>query len=244
MAGHSKWANIKNKKSKTDAQRGKIFTKIGRQIAVAVKEGGSDPSTNAKLRDAIANAKAANMPNDNINRSIKRASGELGNVTYEEITYEGYGPNGVAVIVQALTDNRNRTAGEMRYIFDRSGGSLGATGCVAWMFDRKGLILIEDSDEIDEDDLMMQALEAGAEDIQLEDEIFEILTDPADFTQVRDQLENNGYTIASSEVAMLPQNFVKLEGEQYEQALSMFEKLEDHDDVQNVYHNLELNDQD
>jgi len=241
MAGHSKWANIKHKKSKTDAQRGKLFTKIGRQIAVAVKEGGSDPETNTKLRDAIANARAANMPNDNIIRSIKRAAGELGNVTYEEITYEGYGPNGVAVIVQALTDNRNRTAGEMRYIFDRSGGSLGATGCVSWMFDRKGLILIENSEDIDEDELMMQALEAGAEDVELEDELFEILTDPADFTQVREELEKSGYKIASAEVAMLPQNYVQLTGEQYEQALSLFEKLEDHDDVQNVYHNLELN---
>ncbi|MFY9177190.1 MAG: YebC/PmpR family DNA-binding transcriptional regulator [Caldicoprobacterales bacterium] len=242
MAGHSKWANIKHKKSKTDAQRGKIFTKIGRQIAVAVKEGGSDPETNPRLRDAIANARAANMPNDNIMRSIKRAAGELGNVIYEEITYEGYGPNGVAVIVQALTDNRNRTAGEMRYIFDRSGGSLGATGCVSWMFDRKGLIVIENSNDIDEDELMLQALEAGAEDIELEDELFEILTDPAEFTQVREGLEKNGYTIASAEVAMLPQNFVQLTGEQYEKALSLFEKLEDHDDVQNVYHNLELND--
>ncbi len=243
MAGHSKWANIKNKKGKTDAQRGKIFTKIGRQIAVAVKEGGSDPSTNPRLRDAIANAKAANMPNDNINRSIKRASGELGNVVYEEITYEGYGPNGVAIIVQVLTDNRNRTAGEMRYIFDRSGGSLGATGCVSWMFDRKGLIVIENSEDIDEDELMMQVLEAGAEDIELEDGVFEILTDPTDFTHVRDELENSGYTIASSEVAMLPQNFVNLTGEQYEQALSMFEKLDDHDDVQSFYHNLELLDE-
>lgn len=242
VAGHSKWANIKHKKSKTDAQRGKIFTKIGRQIAVAVKEGGSDPETNPRLRDAIANARAANMPNDNIMRSIKRAAGELGNVIYEEITYEGYGPNGVAVIVQALTDNRNRTAGEMRYIFDRSGGSLGATGCVSWMFDRKGLIVIENSNDIDEDELMLQALEAGAEDIELEDELFEILTDPAEFTQVREGLEKNGYTIASAEVAMLPQNFVQLTGEQYEKALSLFEKLEDHDDVQNVYHNLELND--
>ncbi len=243
MAGHSKWANIKHKKSKTDAQRGKLFTKIGRQIAVAVKEGGSDPETNPRLRDAIANARAANMPNDNIIRSIKRAAGELGNVTYEEITYEGYGPNGVAVIVQALTDNRNRTAGEMRYIFDRSGGSLGATGCVSWMFDRKGLILIENTGDIDEDELMMQALEAGAEDIELEDGLFQILTDPADFTQVREGLEKSGYKIASAEVAMLPQNYVQLTGEQYDQALSLFEKLEDHDDVQNVYHNLELNEQ-
>ena len=243
MAGHSKWANIKHKKSKIDAQRGKLFTKIGRQIAVAVKEGGSDPETNSKLRDAIANARAANMPNDNIIRSIKRAAGELGNVTYEEITYEGYGPNGVAVIVQVLTDNRNRTAGEMRYIFERSGGSLGATGCVSWMFDRKGLILIEDSEDIDEEELMMQALEVGAEDIELEDGLFEILTDPADFSQVREGLEKSGYKIASAEVAMLPQNYVQLTGEQYEQALSLFEKLEDHDDVQNVYHNLELNEQ-
>lgn len=242
MAGHSKWSNIKNKKGKTDAERGKIFTKIGRQIAVAVKEGGSDPETNSRLRDAIASAKAANMPNDNINRSIKRASGELGNVSYDEITYEGYGPNGVAVIIQSLTDNRNRTAGEIRHIFDRSGGSLGASGCVSWMFERKGLIVIEDSDEIDEEELMMQVLEAGAEDIQLEDDVFEILTDPVNFTQVRDELEKNHYTIASSEVAMLPQNFTELTGEEYEQALSMFEKLEDHDDVQNVYHNLELHD--
>ena len=243
MAGHSKWANTKNKKGKTDAQRGKLFTKIGRQIAVAVKEGGSDPTTNSRLRDAIANAKAANMPNDNINRSIKRASGELGNVNYEEITYEGYGPHGVAVIVQALTDNRNRTAGEMRYIFDRSEGSLGATGCVSWMFQRQGLIVIDKTEDIDEDDLMLHALEAGAEDIQLEDEVFEILTDPTEFTQVRDGLESAGYKIASSDVAMLPQNSVKLTGEQYQQALSLFEKLEDHDDVQNVYHNLEFIDE-
>ncbi|HZJ83144.1 MAG TPA: YebC/PmpR family DNA-binding transcriptional regulator [Clostridia bacterium] len=243
MAGHSKWSNIKNKKGKTDAERGKIFTKMGRQIAVAVKEGGSDPETNARLRDAIANAKAANMPNDNITRSIKRASGELGNVTYEEITYEGYGPGGVAVIAQVLTDNRNRTAGEMRYIFDRSEGSLGATGCVSWMFDRKGLILIEDSEAIQEDELMMQALEAGAEDFNQEEEIFEILADPTDLSKVRQGLEEAGYTIASSEVAMIPQNYVELIGEQYEQALAMFDKLEDHDDVQNVYFNLEMNDE-
>ncbi|HZJ58485.1 MAG TPA: YebC/PmpR family DNA-binding transcriptional regulator [Clostridia bacterium] len=243
MAGHSKWANIKNKKGKTDAERGKIFTKIGRQIAVAVKEGGSDPESNARLRDAIASAKAANMPNDNINRSIKRASGELGNVTYEEVTYEGYGPSGVAIIVQALTDNRNRTAGEMRYIFDRSGGSLGATGCVSWMFDRKGLIVIEDNQEVDEDDLMLSVLEAGGEDIELEDGIFEILTDPSVCTAVREGLEGDAYNIASSEVVMIPQNFVELVGDEYHGALSIFERLEDHDDVQNVYHNLRLQDE-
>ena len=166
MSGHSKWANIKHKKEKTDAVRGKVFTKLGREIAVAVKEGGSDPEANARLRDVIAKAKANNMPNDTIDRSIKKASGELGNVNYEEITYEGYGPDGVAIIVQALSDNRNRTASEMRYIFDRGNGSLGATGCVAWMFDRKGQIVIEKQDGVDEDALMMQALEAGAEDMQ------------------------------------------------------------------------------
>src|SRR5690554_2321517 len=174
MAGHSKWANIKRKKEKTDAQRGKIFTKLGREIAVAVKEGGSDPDTNPRLRDAIAKAKSSNMPNDNIQRSIKRASGELGSVTYDEVNYEGYGPNGVAIIVEALTDNRNRTASEIRHIFDRSGGSLGATGCVAWMFDRKGVIIVENNDDLDEEALIMDALEAGAEDVEDSDEIIEI----------------------------------------------------------------------
>lgn len=189
MAGHSKWSNIKHKKEKTDAQRGKIFTKLGREIAVAVKEGGSDPESNSRLRDAIAKARAANMPNDNIQRSIKRASGELGSVTYDEVIYEGYGPNGVAVIVEALTDNRNRTASEIRHIFDRSGGSLGATGCVAWMFDRKGVIIVENNDDLDEEALIMDALEAGAEDVEDSDEIIEIFTDPSSFSSVRDALE-------------------------------------------------------
>lgn len=244
MAGHSKWANIKNKKGKTDAQRGKLFTKLGRQIAVAVKEGGSDPDMNPRLRDAISNAKAGNMPNDTINRSIKRASGELGNVNYEEITYEGYGPNGVAVIIQALTDNKNRTAGEMRYIFDRSDGSLGATGCVSWMFDRRGLIIIESGDQIDEDELMLDALEAGALDIQAEDGFYEIYTEASSFSEVREILEENNYEVASSEIAMIPQNYVNLAGEEYEKAINMFEKLEDQDDVQDVFHNLELLEED
>ena len=164
MSGHSKWANIKNKKEKTDAQRGKIFTKIGREIAIAVKEGGSDPVNNSKLRDVIAKAKANNMPNDNISRSIKKAAGELGNVNYEEILYEGYGPGGVAVIVEVVTDNRNRTAADVRHLFDKGGGSMGATGCVSWMFDRRGLLVVERSLKIDEDTLMMAALDAGAED--------------------------------------------------------------------------------
>ncbi|HOR12730.1 MAG TPA: YebC/PmpR family DNA-binding transcriptional regulator, partial [Clostridia bacterium] len=182
MAGHSKWANIKNKKEKTDAQRGKTFTKIGREIAIAVKEGGADPINNSKLRDVIAKAKANNMPNDNIARSIKKASGEMGTVNFEECTYEGYGPGGVAVIVEAVTDNRNRTAAEMRYIFDKSGGSLGATGCVSWMFDKKGVIVIERNKELDEDEAMMAALEAGAEDFAALDDAFEVYTAVSEFS--------------------------------------------------------------
>lgn len=240
MAGHSKWSNIKNKKEKTDAQRGKIFTKLGREIAVAVKEGGSDPESNSRLRDAIAKARAANMPNDNIQRSIKRASGELGSVTYDEVIYEGYGPNGVAVIIEALTDNRNRTASEIRHIFDRSGGSLGATGCVAWMFDRKGVIIVENNDDLDEEALIMDALEAGAEDVEDSDEIIEIFTDPSSFSSVRDALEEGGYKFLSAGVEMVAQNTVKLSQEEAASVEAMIEKLEDNDDAQNVFHNLEI----
>jgi YebC/PmpR family DNA-binding regulatory protein len=241
MAGHSKWANIKHKKEKTDAQRGKIFTKIGREIAVAVKEGGSsDPELNSRLKDVIAKARANNMPNDNILRSIKKAAGEVENVNYEEVVYEGYGPNGVAVIAQVLTDNRNRTASEMRYIFDRNGGSLGATGCVSWMFDRKGVIVIENNDQIDEDALIMEAIEAGAEDVSEDtEEAFEIYTDPANFSAVRDALEKAGYTFASAEIEMVPQNTVQLDKEQAEKVRSLIDMMEDNDDVQNVYHNME-----
>jgi YebC/PmpR family DNA-binding regulatory protein len=241
MAGHSKWANIKHKKEKTDAQRGKIFTKIGREIAVAVKEGGSsDPELNSRLKDVIAKARANNMPNDNIMRSIKKAAGEVENVNYEEVVYEGYGPNGVAVIAQVLTDNRNRTASEMRYIFDRNGGSLGATGCVSWMFDRKGVIVIENNDQIDEDALIMEAIEAGAEDVSEDtEEAFEIYTDPANFSAVRDALEKAGYTFASAEIEMVPQNTVQLDKEQAEKVRSLIDMMEDNDDVQNVYHNME-----
>ncbi|HHT65551.1 MAG: YebC/PmpR family DNA-binding transcriptional regulator [Caldicoprobacterales bacterium] len=238
MAGHSKWANIKHKKEKTDAQRGKIFTKIGREIAVAVKEGGgSDPNTNSRLKDVIAKARANNMPNDNIARSIKKASGEGLSVNYENVTYEGYGPSGVAVIVEVLTDNRNRTASEMRYIFDRNEGSLGATGCVSWMFDRKGLFVIERNDSLDEDELMMTAIEAGAEDVSEEPEAFEIYTSPADFSTVRDALEKAGYTFASAEVEMIPQNTVELDMEQSAVVMKLIDMMEDNDDVQNVYHN-------
>ncbi len=241
MAGHSKWANIKNKKEKTDAQRGKIFTKIGREIAVAVKEGGgSDPSTNSRLRDVIAKAKASNMPNDNISRSIKKAAGEGDSVNYENVTYEGYGPNGVAIIVDVLTDNRNRTASEIRYIFDRNEGSLGATGCVAWMFDRKGLIVIENNDTIDEDDLMMSAIEAGAEDVSEESEAFEIYTSPTEYSEVLSALEEAGYSFASADIEMIPQNTVQLNEEQAQTVMNLIDMMEDNDDVQNIYHNAEM----
>ena len=242
MAGHSKWANIKHKQAKTDAQRGKIFTKLGREIAVAVKEGGSDPNTNPRLKDAIAKARANNMPNENIIRNIKRASGEDQSVNYESITYEGYGPNGVAIIVEALTDNRNRTASEMRYIFDRNGGSLGASGCVSWMFDRKGLIVIENKEDLDEEELMMSAIEAGAEDVSDEADVFEIYTDPAEFSAVREAMENAGYTLASAEIAMIPKNTVQLSKEQAESVMKLIDMMEDNDDVQNVYHNAEFPD--
>lgn len=240
MAGHSKWANIKHKKEKSDAQKGKLFTKLGREIAVAVKEGGSNPETNPRLRDAIAKAKAANMPNDNITRIIKKAAGELEAVNYEEVTYEGYGPNGVAIIVEALTDNRNRTASDIRHLFERHGGNLGATGCVSWMFDRKGLLVIEKGDNVDEEKLMMEALDAGAEDISDEEDAFEIITAPSDFSSVREQLEKAGYSFVSAEIAMIPQNYVELNEEASTKVMNLIEKLEDHDDVQNVFTNLKM----
>jgi YebC/PmpR family DNA-binding regulatory protein len=240
VSGHSKFANIKHKKEKTDAQKGRIFTKIGRELAIAVKEGGSDPASNSKLRDAIAKAKANNMPMDNINRSIKKAAGELGSVNYEELLYEGYGPNGTAVIVELLTDNRNRTAAEIRHIFDRAGGSLGSTGCVAWMFDRKGVLVVEKIPGKDEDDVMMMALDAGASDFSAEEDAYEIITEVEDFGKVRDALEAEGFTFLSAELERIPQNTVALTDEQAEKVAAMIEKLEDHDDVQNVYHNAEL----
>lgn len=244
MSGHSKWANIKNKKEKTDAQRGKVFTKIGREIAIAVKEGGADPANNSKLRDVIAKAKANNMPNDNITRSIKKAAGEGGSVNYEEITYEGYGPGNMAVIVEVLTDNRNRIAAEMRHIFDKSGGNLGASGCVSWMFDKKGLIVIERSALLDEDEVMMQALDAGAEDFNAMEDAFEVYTAPADFSAVREALEAAGYTFISAEVRMLPQNTVNVEDAETVEKIERFlERLDDNDDVQEVYHNAVMPDE-
>ncbi|MFZ5989145.1 MAG: YebC/PmpR family DNA-binding transcriptional regulator [Bacillota bacterium] len=238
MSGHSKWANIKHKKEKTDAQKGKLFTKLGREIAIVVKQGGPDPEANSKLKDVIAKAKAANMPNDTIARSIKKAAGDIDAANYEEIVYEGYGPGGVAVIVEAMTDNRNRTAGDVRHYFDKFGGNLGTSGCVSFMFDKKGVILIEKTGNINEDDLMMEALEVGAEDFSSEEEYFEILTDPNDFSQIREALEKKGYEFVSAEVSMIPQTMTKLtDPKQIEFMDRLVEYLEDLDDVQNVYHN-------
>ena len=238
MAGHSKWSNIKHRKEKSDAQRGKIFTKIGREIALAVKEGGADPAANSKLRDVIAKAKSNNMPNDTISRSIKKAAGDGSGANYEEITYEGYGPSGVAVIVETMTDNKNRTAGDVRHYFDKFGGNLGQTGCVSFMFDKKGIIIIENNGTTDEDTVMTDALEAGADDITSDDEMFEITTSPNDFSIVREALEKKGYAFVNAEVAMVPQSYVTLTGEK---DILMMEKLIDalidNDDVQNVWHN-------
>lgn len=240
MSGHSKWANIKHRKGKSDAQRAKLFTKIGREIAIVVKQGGADPESNTKLQDVVAKARANNMPNENIMRSIKKAAGDVDTTSYEEIAYEGYGPGGVAVIVEAATDNRNRTAGDVRHYFDKFGGNLGQSGCVSFMFDKKGVILIENSGNINEDELMMQAIETGAEDFSSEGEYFEILTAPNDFSQVREALEKMGYSFMSAEVEMVPQTMTKLaDPKQIEMMDRLVEMLEDLDDVQNVYHNWE-----
>ena len=241
MSGHSKWANIKNKKEKTDSQRGKIFTKIGREIAIAVKEGGADPLNNSKLRDVIAKAKANNMPNDNIARSIKKAAGEAGSVNYEEIVYEGYGPNGVAVMVQAMTDNRNRTAPEMRSLFTKCGGAIGERGCVAWNFDRKGVIEIV-GEGIDEDELLMAAIDAGADDMGAgEDGGFEITCDPSLLSVVAEALKNAGYNVDSMEFDMVPKNSIAINNKSdAEKLLAMVERFEDNDDVQAVYANFDI----
>lgn len=239
MSGHSKWNNIKNKKEKSDAQRAKIFTKIGRELAVIVRQGGPNPDSNGRLRDAIAKARANNMPNDNINRCIAKAAGEGGGADYENITYEGYGPSGVALIVETLTNNRNRTAGDMRHYFDKYGGNLGTNGCVSYMFDRKGVIVIDNTEgELDEDAVMMDALDCGAEDFSAEDNMFEILTDPDSFSSVREALEAKGYTFATAEEQMVPQTMVTLTDEDDLKNMNkLIDMLEDNDDVQNVYHN-------
>lgn len=238
MSGHSKWHNIQAKKGKADAARGKIFTKLGRELLIAVKEGGPDPAGNSKLKNVIAKCKAANMPNDTINNAIKKASSS--NENYEEIIYEGYGPNGVAVIVEAATDNKNRTAADVRHAFDKSGGNLGTSGCVSYMFNKKGIIVIEkETSKMEEEDLMMVALEAGAEDFQALDEIYEIITDPSDFTAVREKLEEAGLEFLEAEVQMVPTTTVALDEKGVEKMERLIERLEDLDDVANIYHNWE-----
>lgn len=239
MSGHSKWANIKRKKESTDAKKANIFTKLGKEIAVAVKNGGSDPTSNSKLRDVIAKAKYNNMPNDNITRCIQKAAGDTNGASYEEITYEGFGPAGVAVIVDIMTDNRNRTAADIRYIFDRSGGNMGQTGSVSYMFDKKGIIIIEKNDKISEDDLTMEVLENGAEDFLAEEEYYEITCNPEDFYTLKEYLEGKGYILIEAEIKMVP-NMKKELTEEEEDKLQIFlDKLDDNDDVQNVWHNAD-----
>lgn len=242
MAGHSKWNNIKRKKEKTDSAKAKIFTKLGRELAVAVKEGGgADPASNSKLKDCIAKAKAANVPNENIERIIKKAAGEGNTDKYESISYEGYGPSGVAVIVETLTDNRNRTAGEVRHYFDKYGGNLGTTGCVSYLFERKGVLIIE-REELDEYVVMEHALEAGAADFSTDEDIFEILTQPNDFSEVLESLEAHGYSFVSAEVEMVPSTFIDLSDEETVIKMQkLLDALEDNDDVQNVWHNWDEN---
>lgn len=240
MSGHSKWHNIQAKKGKTDAARGKIFTKLGRELLVAVKEGGPDPAGNSKLKDVISKCKAANMPNDTINNAIKKASGEGNSANYEEITYEGYGPNGVAIIVEASTDNKNRTAAEVRHAFDKSGGNLGTTGCVSYMFSKKGVIVIEKENcSLEEEELMMLALDSGAEDFEVSEEVYEITTEPADFSSVSEKLEEQGIKFLEAAVQMVPSTTVVLDQNSSEKMEKMIERLEDLDDVMNVYHNWE-----
>ena len=239
MSGHSKWKNIMHKKEKTDAQRAKVFTKIGKEMAVAIREGGADPVSNSKLRDLIQKAKANNVPSDNIDRIIKKFSGDNA-VNYEEMVYEGYGPCGVAVIVEAMTDNRNRTASEVRHAFDKFGGNLGQSGCVSYLFEDKGVIVIEKDAKIDEDKLMETALEAGAEDFLTEDDCYEIYTETADVYAIKDALEAAGYAVLSAEEDKVPSNYITLEGEDDIKHMQLLlDALEDNDDVSDVYHNWE-----
>ncbi|MBR5515783.1 MAG: YebC/PmpR family DNA-binding transcriptional regulator [Clostridia bacterium] len=240
MSGHSKWSNIKHKKEKSDAAKAKVFTKVGKEIAVAVKAGGPDPVSNSKLKELIAKAKSLNVPNDNIDRIIKKSSGADA-VDYEEITYEGYGPNGIAVIVEATTDNRNRTGGNVRHFFDKYGGNLGQSGCVSFMFEDKGVIIVEKESGADEDKLMEDSLEAGAEDFIADEDVFEIYTVPADLMAVKEDLEAKGYTIASAEKDKIPSNYVTLTDEDDIKKMNLLiEHLEEDDDISEIYHNWEI----
>lgn len=238
MSGHNKWSTIKHKKGATDAKRGKVFTKIIKEISVAAKLGGGDPIANPRLRTAIDKAKAENMPKDNIERAIKKGAGGMEGVTYEEIIYEGYGPGGAAVLVEVLTDNRNRSVSDIRSIFTKCNGNMGEAGCVAWMFSKKGLILYDKSADFEQ--LFEAAIEAGAEDVAEQDEQFEVTTEPGDFTEVREALEAKGLRHASAEITMIPQTLAVLEGKQAESMLKLMDRLEDNDDVQNVYSNFDI----
>ncbi|KAJ53670.1 YebC/PmpR family DNA-binding regulatory protein [Clostridium tetanomorphum] len=240
MSGHSKWHNIQAKKGKMDAKRGKIFTKIGKELAIASKNGGSNPDTNSKLRDVIAKAKANNMPQDTVMRAIKKGAGEMEGVNYEEIVYEGYGPSGIAIIVEVLTDNKNRSAGNVRHAFTKHGGNMGSTGCVSFMFQKKGQLVIEKSDSLDEDELMMMALEAGAEDFASEEEVYVVTTTPEDFGAVREALEGNGLEFLEAEVKGIPDTYTEIDEDTATKFQKMLDALEDDDDVQNVYHNAEF----
>ena len=240
MSGHSKWHNIQARKGKSDAQRGKIFTKIGREIAVVVKNGGADPVSNPKLRDVIAKAKQNNMPNDSIERSIKKAAGELSGVNYESCTYEGYGQGGSAVIVECLTDNKNRTAGDVRHSFDKFGGSLGSNGCVSYLFQRKGIVEVEKNEKIDADTLMLTALDLDAVDVVEYDDIFEVITQANEHSKVSEGLEKEGYTILNAETRLVPDSYVDLDDDKLTKFNRMIEALEDLDDVQEVYHNVNV----
>jgi len=239
MSGHSKWASIKHKKMAQDAKRGKLFTKLIRELTIAAREGGGNPETNPRLRQAIERAKEANMPQDNITRAIKRGTGELPGQVFEEVMYEGYGPAGVALIVQVLTDNKNRTTSEIRNIFSKKGGNLAGAGSVSWIFQRKGYILVS-KDKVDEDTIMNLAIEAGAEDIKSEGKNYEIITSPEDFEKVKEYLKTNNIPLSSAEVTMLPTSTVKVTGQVAKQVLSLVEALEEHDDVQNVYSNFDI----
>ena len=240
MSGHSKWHNIQAKKGKADAARGKIFTKLGRELLIAVKEGGPDPAGNSKLKNVISKCKAANMPNDTINNAIKKASSS--NENYEEITYEGYGPNGVAVIVEASTDNKNRTAADVRHVFDRAGGNLGTSGCVSYMFNKKGVMIIDKAETtLSEDDLMMLALDAGAEDFESEEEVYTVTTTVEDFSKVRESLENAGLSFIEASIQMVPTTYVALDEKAQERMEKLLDNLDELDDVMNVYHNSENN---
>ena len=239
MAGHSKWKNIQRRKNAQDAKRGKIFMKLAKEIYVAAKEGGPDPESNASLRLVIDKAKNANMPNDNIDRAIKKASGSQDGKSYEEITYEGYGPSGVAVMVKCLTDNKNRTATSVRTAFSKNGGSLGETGCVSYMFDRKGYIAIEREDlEIDEEEFMLEVIDAGAEELETSEELFEIYTEPEQFEEVKKNLEERGYETATAEMTMVPQTYAEVDETLQEKVEKLIDALEDDDDVQEVYTNV------